>query len=240
MLILITIWLSINLPMYGQIESDMVRTSEGQLEMYFIGHGTLMLLHNGLVIHKDPTVMYGNYDNAPKADLILVTHEHGDSFDMRAIRKITKENTRIVATRRCEEGLEGYDPVIMENGDTTRLHGVDVVALPAYNIKHKQFNWKPYHEEGIGNSYLITLGDKRILIGGDTENVPELKALSDIDIAFLPMDMPFTMSPSMVADLARHIRPRILYPYHYGRTDPTELLELLREERDIDVRIRDL
>ena len=225
---------------WGQVENDLFETTEGKLRIYFIGHSTLMFTLNDLVIHIDPTNMYGNYDNAPAADLILITHEHGDHFDMRAIRKIAREKTRIVATRKCLAPLADLDPVILNNGDSMTIRGIKILALPAYNIRHKQFNWKPYHEEGDGNAYLLTLGDTRILIGGDTENIPELKALKDIDIAFLPMDLPFTMTPEMVADLARSMRPDVLYPYHYSRTNPQRLADLLREEEDIEVRIRNL
>ena len=224
----------------GQVENDVISTSDGDLRMYFIGHSTLMFTLNDKVIHIDPTTMYGNYDNAPKADLILITHEHGDHFDIRAIRKIIKEDTRIVATGKCLGPLAGMDPLIMKNGEDTTIHGIGIKAMPAYNIRHKQFNWKPYHEEGDGNSYVLTFGDTRVLIGGDTENIPELKALEDIDIAFLPMDLPFTMTPEMVADLARSMRPDILYPYHYSRSNPQRLVDLLSEEEDIDVRIRKL
>jgi L-ascorbate metabolism protein UlaG (beta-lactamase superfamily) len=105
---------------------------------------------------------------------------------------------------------------------------------------HKRSNGKPFHPKGDGNAYLLEMGGKRILIGGDTENVPELKALKDIDIAFLPMNLPYTMTPDMVADLAKAIKPRILYPYHFGSTNTDELVQLLKDEKDIDVRIRDL
>jgi L-ascorbate metabolism protein UlaG (beta-lactamase superfamily) len=98
----------------------------------------------------------------------------------------------------------------------------------------------PFHSKGVGNGYVITFGDKRVYVAGDTENTPEMKALKDIDIAFLPMNLPYTMTPEMVADAAKAFRPKILYPYHYGDTDPSRLVDLLKDARDIQVRIRNM
>ncbi len=121
--------------------------------------------------------------------------------------------------------LEDFKATVMKNGDMETILGIEVAA---------------YHPKGEGNAYLLTFGDARVLIGGDTENVPELKILEDIDVAFLPMNLPFTMTPEMVADLALSIQPGILYPCHYGETDPEELVELLKEKKEIEMRIRDL
>jgi len=113
-----------------------------------------------------------------------------------------------------------------------------VEAVPAYNIVHMRSPGVPFHPKGIGNGYIVTFGDTRVYVAGDTENIPEMKALKAIDIAFLPMNVPYTMTPEMVADAARSIRPRILYPYHYGTTDTSRLVDLLRGEEGIEVRIR--
>jgi L-ascorbate metabolism protein UlaG (beta-lactamase superfamily) len=106
--------------------------------------------------------------------------------------------------------------------------------VPAYNLQ------KPFHPKGNGNGYVLTFGDKRVYIAGDTENVPEIKALKDIDVAFLPMNLPYTMTPEQVADVARAMRPKVLYPYHFGNTDTEALVKLLKDEKGIEVRIRDL
>ncbi len=115
-----------------------------------------------------------------------------------------------------------------------------IEAIPAYNIKHMRSPNNPFHPRGDGNGYILTLADKKIYVAGDTENTPEMKALKDIDIAFLPMNLPYTMTPEMVADSARSFMPKILYPYHYGKTDPQELVELLSDVKEIEVRIRKL
>ena len=130
--------------------------------------------------------------------------------------------------------------MIMKNGDTKTVLGVKIHAVPAYNQVHKRKNGQPFHPEGVGNGYILTFGNKRVYIAGDTENTPEMKALKNIDIAFLPMNLPYTMTPEMVADAAKAFQPKILYPYHYGKTDPQKLVDLLKNEPGIEIRIRRL
>jgi L-ascorbate metabolism protein UlaG (beta-lactamase superfamily) len=221
-------------------DSDLVETRDGPLEMFFIGHGTLMFTWNDLVIHIDPVMREADYKRLPDADLVLVTHQHGDHLDMSAIGHVTKEGTRVVMTQVCLDQLEDAEATVMSNGDKLKVHGVGIEALPAYNIEHQRSNGKPFHPKGEGNAYLLNFSGTRVLIAGDTENVPELKALDRIDVAFLPMNLPYTMTPAMVADLAGSIQPAILYPYHYGNTDPEELVELLKNEAGIEVRVREL
>ena len=222
-------------------EKDVIKTSDGDLTMTFIGHGTLMFEFNGIVIHIDPTMREAKYQDMPDADLILVTHQHGDHFDITAINHILKEDCEVVMTPVCFENLENFDQaVVMQNGDKNTIKGIPIEAIPAYNIEHKRNNGQPYHPEGEGNGYVLTFGDIKVLIGGDTENTPEIKALKGIDVAFLPMNLPYTMTPEMVADAAMAFRPSILYPYHFGNTETDKLVELLAGEKDIEVRIRDL
>jgi L-ascorbate metabolism protein UlaG (beta-lactamase superfamily) len=221
-----------------EFESDIVKTSAGDLKMTFIGHGTLMFHFDGKVIHIDPFSRVADYSTLPKADLILITHEHGDHLDPEVIQTLTKDGTKLVLTEMCAEKAPGG--IVMSNGDTQTVAGIGIEALPAYNMVHKRDNGSPFHPKGIGNSYVLTFGDKRVYIGGDTENTPEMKALADIDVAFLPMNLPYTMTPEMVADAAKAFRPKILYPYHFGDTDTSKLVDLLAGEKDIEVRIRDL
>jgi L-ascorbate metabolism protein UlaG (beta-lactamase superfamily) len=128
----------------------------------------------------------------------------------------------------------------MHNGDSKTIQGVKITAVPAYNLVHKRDTGEFFHPKGEGNGYVLTFGGTRIYIAGDTENTPEMKALQDIDYAFLPMNLPYTMTPEMVADAAKAFRPAVLYPYHYGDTDTNQLKELLKDEKDIDVRINGL
>jgi len=233
--------LSLLQPLKGQFKSDVIKTSEGDLEMFFIGHGTLMFKFNDLVIHIDPVMREADYTSMPDADLILVTHEHGDHLDMNAINHIMKENTRVVMTETCLEQLEDFQANVFKNGDGGSIHGIGIRAIPAYNIEHTRPNGKPFHPKGVGNGYILNFGDTFVLIGGDTENIPEYKDLGlEIAVAFLPMNLPYTMTPTMVADAARTIKPAVLYPYHFGETNTQELVDLLKDEKDIEVRIRAL
>jgi gluconolactonase len=219
-------------------EQDIIQTSAGDLNITFIGHGTLMFAFDGKIIHVDPVSREANYINMPKADLILVTHEHGDHFDTKVINMLRKEGTKIVLTEACAEKVSGG--VVMRNGDVQTVQGLKIEALPAYNIVHKRSSGVPFHPKGRGNGYVVTFGDKRVYLAGDTENTPEMKRLKNIDIAFLPMNVPYTMTPEMVADAAKAFEPKILYPYHYGQTDPQKLVDLLKDSKDIEVRIRKL
>jgi L-ascorbate metabolism protein UlaG (beta-lactamase superfamily) len=202
------------------------------LKITFIGHGSLMLTYAGKVIDVDPVSMYADYTTLPKADLILITHEHPDHLDMKAIQAVSTSDTEIVVNPGSAKIL--VNGIVLKNGDTKTVSGVKIEAVPAYNPA------KPFHPKGNGNGYVLTLGDKRVYIAGDTENVPEIKALKNIDIAFLPMNLPYTMTPEQVADVAKAMKPKVLYPYHYGNTDAGKLVDLLKDEKEIDVRIRDL
>jgi L-ascorbate metabolism protein UlaG (beta-lactamase superfamily) len=219
-------------------EEDIFDTSQGQLKITFIAHGTLMFTFGEKIIHVDPVGRYADYSQLPKADMILITHEHGDHLDPQAIAAIRTDSTDIVLTEKCTEKVDGG--IVMKNGDTETVQGLKIEAVPAYNIVHMRQSGVPFHPKGDGNGYIITFGDKRVYVAGDTENTPEMKELEDIDIAFLPMNLPYTMTPEMVADAAKAFRPHILYPYHYGDTDTSELVELLKDEKDIEVRIRDM
>jgi L-ascorbate metabolism protein UlaG (beta-lactamase superfamily) len=218
------------------LEKDCFATSEGELEITFIGHGTLMLTFQDKVIHIDPWSNLADYRLLPKADIILITHEHGDHLDLQAIDIIKKEGTAIVLTEAClDETTQGLP---MKNGDNLIINGIEINAVPAYNIEHKRDNGEPFHPKGRGNGYVLNFAELTIYIAGDTENIPEMSDLQNIDIAFLPMNLPYTMTPEMVAEAAKTIKPTILYPYHFGNSDTSELIELLKDQRDIEIRIR--
>lgn len=217
-------------------EQDIFSTSKGPLKITFFGHASLMLEWAGQLIQVDPVSQFADFSQLPKADLILVTHDHYDHFDPKAINLLSHEKTLVILTQKCSLKFTGGK--IMTNGETIKFKDITIEAVPAYNIVHMRSQGVPYHPKGEGNGYVITLDDKRIYIAGDTENIPEMKNLKNIDLAFLPMNLPYTMTPEMVADAARAIKPKILYPYHYGDTDPNQLVDLLKEEKGIEVRIR--
>ena len=221
-----------------KFETDIIKTSAGNLEITFIGHGTLMFRYDGKVIHLDPWTQLADYTRFPKADLILITHEHRDHLDLKAVEILRTEKTVVVCPQICAAQVTGA--TLMKNGDVKIIKGLEIKAVVAYNIVHKRETGQPFHPKGDGNGYIITFGGRDVYVAGDTENIPEMKKLKGIDIAFLPMNLPYTMTPEMFADAAKAFKPKILYPYHYGETDTSKLLEPLKDTKEIEVRIRKL
>jgi len=221
-----------------EFETDIIKTWAGDLKITFVGHGTLMFNFGGKVIHVDPYSTLADYNILPKADLILLTHEHRDHLDLKALNMVRSKKTVVVLTETCAKQLQGG--IVMMNGDVKTVEGFKIEAVPAYNIVHKRDTGQPFHPKGVGNGYIITFGDKRIYVAGDTEDVPEMKDLKNIDIAFLPMNLPYTMTPEMVAKAAKAFKPKILYPYHFGETDTSKVVSLLKGTPEIEVRIRNM
>ncbi|NLP11023.1 MBL fold metallo-hydrolase [bacterium] len=219
-------------------ETDVFPSSQGEIRITFIGHGTLLFEFAGKVIHVDPVSAYADYQTLAKADVILITHEHGDHLDPSAVQLIRKQNTQIVYSGRCAGKLP--DGIVMMNGEEKTVAGIPIAAVASYNLVHKRKDGTPFHPRGVGNGYVLTLGDRRIYIAGDTEYIPEMNSLKNIDIAFLPMNLPYTMTPAMTAEAARTSKPGILYPYHTGDTDMKALKNLLKENKEIELRIRKL
>jgi len=219
-------------------QSDLFHTSEGELKITFLGHGSLLFLFKGQQIYVDPFSRVADYTSLPKADIILITHEHMDHLDLPAISSIRTDNTTIVLTETCSKQLNGGK--VLHNGDSLEINGVPVKAVPAYNVVNKRPDGSPFHPKGVGNGYILTFGDQQVYVAGDTENIPEMETIKGVACAFLPMNLPYTMTPEMVADAARTIKPKIVYPYHFGETQTEQLVELLKGEKDMEVRIRGL
>jgi len=217
-------------------ETDVFKTAAGKLEITFIGHGTLMFTFGGKIIHVDPFSRLADYSKQPQADMILLTHEHRDHLDLKALDSLRTDKTKIILTKNCAQQVKGG--IIMQNGDVKTVDGLKIEAVPAYNLVHMRSEGVPFHPKGNGNGYVITFSDIRIYVAGDTENIPEMKQLKNIDVAFLPMNLPYTMTPEMVADAARAFKPKVLYPYHYGKTDPSKLVELMQDTPQVEIRIR--
>jgi L-ascorbate metabolism protein UlaG (beta-lactamase superfamily) len=219
-----------------RFQADLIRTSSGDLKITFIGHASLIFSFNNKTVYVDPFSKLADYATLPKADVIVITHEHRDHLDPAAIEKIRTEKTTVVLTGTGAKQLTGG--IVMKNNDVQIFEGVTIEAVPAYNIVHKRDTGEPFHPRGAGNGYIMTFGDKRVYVAGDTENIPEMTGLKNIDIAFLPMNLPYTMTPEMTAAAAKMIQPKILYPYHYGSTDTSLLTALLKDQKGIEVRIR--
>ena len=223
--------------MVPTFETDIIPTSAGDLAITFIGHASLMLSFQGKTIHIDPFSQLADYSRLPKGEIVFLTHEHGDHMDKDALAHVRTESTITVMNENCAKELGSG--IVLHNGDRQIVDGIQVEAVAAYNIQHKRPNGDVFHPKGAGNGYVLGFGDTRLYVAGDTENTPEMKSLNDIHIAFLPMNLPYTMTPEMVAEAARAFRPKILYPYHFGETATAQIVDLLKGE-DIEVRLRKL
>jgi len=219
-------------------EVDVFRTPGGKVvRLHAFMHASMRIDFDGTEIEIDPVGQMGDrstdYASLPEARYIFITHEHHDHFDPKAISLLTADDTQVITNARCGEML-GYGTV-MANGERLELSElIAVEAVPAYNNTegHTQF-----HPQGRDNGYILTLDGLRIYIAGDTEDIPEMSAIKDIDIAFLPCNQPYTMTPEQLVRAARMVRPHVLFPYHYSQTDVTPLPTLLKDDQ-IEVRIR--
>jgi L-ascorbate metabolism protein UlaG (beta-lactamase superfamily) len=218
-------------------DTDVFTTLHGKdVTITAIKHGSLRISFDGKEFEIDPVINIPpvtDYKLLPKADYILVTHEHQDHLDKNAIADLEKSGTVLVTNANCAAIL-GKGKV-MRNGDALVLEeGVTLEAVPAYNTTPANLQ---FHPKGRDNGFVLSLDGLRIYIAGDTEDIPEMKDLKDIDIAFLPTNQPYTMTPEQTARAARIIKPKVLFPYHYGQTRIEQVAELLQGS-GIDVRIR--
>lgn len=219
-----------------QFETDTVETSAGPLRIGLLGRSSLLMEFNDRNIYVDPFGEVADFSQLPKADIILITHGHHGNFDPQAIDAVRTDNTLVVLPEFCASKYK--EGIVMRNEDVKIVLGLKIEGVPAYNVVHRRASGFPYHPRGIGNGYIVTFGDKRVYIAGDTEKIPEMQELTEIDIAFLPVSVPHAMSVEMAADAVKTIRPRIFYPYHCDDTDLSELLDLLGNQSDTEVRVR--
>ena len=219
-------------------EMDVFKTKSGKtVKFHALMHASIRMEYDGKEIEIDPVLKLGertiDYSAMPKADYIFVTHEHRDHFDQEAIKQLSAEKTMLVTNKRCGDML-GYGRV-MANGDDLQIaDGFTVEAVPAYNTTEAN---KQFHPKGRDNGFILTIDGLRIYIAGDTEDIPEMAAFKDIDIAFLPCNQPFTMTPEQLVKAAKMVKPKVVFPYHYGQTNVSVIPELLKDD-GIEVRIR--
>jgi len=221
-----------------RFETDILKTSDGRLQITFFGHSSLGMEYHNRHIYIDPCSKSADFSKMPKADIILFTHEHSDNFDLNALEELRNENTLVVLTEIC--AAKYPEGIVMKNEDVKIVQGLKIEGVPAYNIVYKRISGFPYHLKGMGNGYIITFGDMRVYIAGDTEKIPEMNELSDIDVAFLPVGLPDAMSVEMAVDAVKTIKPKIFYPYRYGDTDISELKNLLKDQSETEVRVRNM
>lgn len=226
-----------------QIESqgithDSFTTQSGKdIKIHFIKHASLILEIDGKLVYIDPVGMFGNdFTKLPKADAVMVTHEHHDHFDPEVIETISDSNTRFICNGRVAE-LAGRGEVLAP-GDSIDLFDFKVTATPAYNTSEGHLQFHPKERKDVG--FLYDIDDLKIYVAGDTEDIPEMINLKGVDIAFLPVNQPYTMTPRQAVNAINMVQPKIVYPYHYGDTDLTDIIESFKNNPEIEVRIRDL
>ncbi len=217
--------------------ADTIKTDAGKVTVTFLGHASLMFQWNGKVIDIDPCSEQADYTRLPKADLVLVTHEHPDHLDPDAVKAVSKPETVVAASALAAAKLPGA--VSLRNGDSRKFLGqLRVDAVPAYNIVHMRSPGHPFHPKGVGNGYVLHFGSTRFYVAGDTEDIPEMSALADVDVAFLPVDLPYTMDIDMLDHAANMLRPKILYPYHTTDTVMRAVASRLKDVPGVQTRIR--
>jgi L-ascorbate metabolism protein UlaG (beta-lactamase superfamily) len=221
---------------------NVIATSAGDAVITALEHGSVRISWSGKTIYVDPTTsaLEAAGGEAPKGDLVLITHLHGDHLDPGAIAKVRAEGAPVVAPQAAidKAGDDLPGPTLMKNGQREAfLDGaVEVEAVPMYNLVRKRDNGEFFHPKGMGNGYVVTMGGARFYFSGDTECTPEMKALESIDAAFVCMNLPYTMIPEEAAECVKAFEPKVLYPYHYRGQDPGKLVGLLGEDSPVEVR----
>ncbi|HKK47321.1 MAG TPA: MBL fold metallo-hydrolase [Balneolaceae bacterium] len=221
-------------------QPDTLQTDNGILTIHPIHHATLVLTWNGQNIYVDPTQGAKAFKGIGSPNVIFITHAHGDHMDIKTLKELNTDGVPMVVPQSVAKQLpnEFQDQlVIMKNGDTTGEVGFPVRAIPMYNLPQSPDS---YHPKGWGNGYVLTLGGKRVYLSGDTEDIPEMRSLKNIDVAFVCMNLPYTMDVKQAASAVLDFKPRIVYPYHYRGQDIQKFKELVNAKNDkIEVRLRD-
>jgi L-ascorbate metabolism protein UlaG (beta-lactamase superfamily) len=214
--------------------ADDFATGAGPVSITPLRHASLRMDAGGQVIYLDPA--QGNFDNAPQADLILLTDTHGDHLVPAIIDKLKKPGTVLIGPEAVAKSISGTK--ILRNGEKTTFGKFEIEATAAYNLKRGPSAGQFYHEKGRGNGYIVSYGGKRFYFAGDTEGVPEMRAVKNIDVAFVPMNLPYTMTPEEAADAVKAFKPKVVYPYHYRGAD-LAVFEKALAGTGIEVRLRD-
>ena len=210
------------------------KTSAGPVKITIIRHASMLIEAGGKAIHVDPWSQ-GNFDGLPKADLILITDIHQDHLDQKAIDQVKKDGTEFIAPAAVAKTVT--QAKVLANGESTTWDKWKIEAVPMYNLKRGPSAGTFYHDKGRGNGYVLTYGGVRFYDAGDTEGTPEMRTLKNIDVAFVPMNLPYTMTPEEAADAVRAFHPKIVYPFHYRGSDP-EVFKKALDGTGIDVRLR--
>ena len=223
----------------NNLDGDKIATGDGDLVIHPINHATFVMGWNGKTIYVDPVGGPKRFDGLPKPDLILVTDIHGDHHDNGTLEAVATDKTALIAPAAVTEKLPEKlrkQTTVLANGETKTVIGVNIEAVPMYNLTADRLK---FHTKGRGNGYVITLDGKRIYISGDTEDIPEMRALKNIDVAFVCMNLPYTMTVEQAASAVRAFKPKIVYPYHYRGSDTEKFKQLVGSDSGVEVRLRD-
>lgn len=226
-------------------DRDQFETARGPLEIVPVHHASLVLQWNGETIYCDPVGGAARYDGLDRPSLIVLTHHHGDHFDLETIDALLGEHTVLVAPRVVYDQMPADIAArtrLFANGDEAQVNGIELQALPMYNTTPERAK---FHEKGVGNGYVFDFSGTRLYLSADTEPIAEMDGIGPVDIAFFPMNLPYTMTPDQVATCVEKVRPRIAYPYHYAQMEGGEqqnldaLVALVGADSTTKLRIRD-
>ena len=226
-------------PAFAARNVEEFKTSAGPLKVTTVMHAGLVIEVGGRgqdyhgVMIVDPA--QGSWDGIPQADVILITDIHGDHMNPSMIAKVKKADGVVIAPAAVAKTVR--EAQVLGNGEIKTMGAWKIEAVPMYNLKRGPSEGKLYHDKGRGNGYVVTYGGLRIYIAGDTEGIPEMRALKNIDVAFVPMNLPYTMTPEEAADAVKAFHPKVVYPYHYMGSD-TKAFEAALAGTGIDVRLR--
>src|ERR1700679_2720080 len=234
-LILICSLLAVSAHAHAAAQTQIFPTSAGAVKITPLYHASTLIEAGGKIIYLDPTKP-AKFSGLPKADLILITDIHSDHMDPESIKEISKPGTEIFAPPPVVQTVTTAKPIA--NGETKIWQAWTIEAIAAYNIKRGPEAGKLFHDKGRGNGYVLTYGGKRFYFSGDTENIPEMRALKNIDVAFVCMNLPYTMTPDEAAEAVKAFHPKIAIPYHYRGSDITVFAKDL-EGSGIEVRLLD-
>lgn len=217
---------------------DRVETDEGELVIHPILHGTVIFEWNGQTVYVDPWGQANLYDGKPAPDVILITHPHGDHLSPETLASLDTENASFYAPQAVVDQMpEKYlaQTTVIANGETMEYEGISIRAVPMYNLPEEDAR----HAKGWGNGYVLTMGGKDVYISGDTEGIPEMRNLEGIDIAFVCMNLPYTMDINQASDAVLDFEPAIVYPYHHRGQDIQEFKKLVDAgSKNIEVRLK--
>ena len=217
-------------PAWAQTAENTYATDSGEIVVHPVSHASFVMETPGGTIYADPVGDASMYSEYPAPDLILITHEHGDHFNAETLSALAGENTQIIANTAVYDmlppDLQGR-ATELANDATAERRGISIDAVPAYNITEDRLQFHP--EERGDNGYVLNIDGQRVYIAGDTEDVPEMRALENIDIAFVPMNLPYTMDVNQAASAVSEFAPSYVYPYHYRGSDPQEFASLVAE-----------